>query len=430
MIAGAAIAVGVLVAGAMVAGVGAVAADARERPKTTTERATVTAHAGRARATRSVLGEVVDERSAPVKAAMVHLVFADRMQTTKTDGDGAFGFDDASDPILALSFVADGFLGARIDGAQLTETGDLFWSQKLLRAKAGTGRVAGVVVDDQGAPIRSFHVYSMTDAGAFSPEELTPEKARAMFEERHRSYRAMEVEDEHGAFTFELPIGRRTLLVDADGFRPDQGPHVVDIEDNGIASLRVVLERSNALLGVVTNKVTHAPITNAEIFVQGGGGSHGRTDASGRFALRSLPRARITVLVQAPGYRGLYVGGVHGDRSRDENAVVELTPLDDASGDPYHAPREFIGIGVSIDAHALGLLVTDVIRDGPAAGVVNKGDVIVEVDGLNLSGRSMYENAGAVMGDEGTRAHLTILRDGQRRQIDIERRRMISTPER
>jgi hypothetical protein len=378
-----------------------------------------------------VFGEVIDEKSMPIRDVAVRLVCAHRARTVTTASDGAFEFDDIDDP-LVLSFTAAGYGHVTVQGAELEKPGDLFWSQKLVRLKTGTGRVVGLVVDDHGAPVRTYRLISFIDVDPLHTPNLTGEQVRAAFEQRRNSYRAIEVNDPTGSFTFEVPVGRRTISVEADGFRPEKTTHVVDVVEADNTSVRIVIEHSNAVLGRVLNKITRSPISNAEIYLQGPdfraeSGPDGRTDERGSFELRSLPSSRVSILVRAAGYNSLRVGGVHGDRSRDEQVTIELTPLDAAAGDPEKAPREFVGIGITVDEHALGLVVTGVMPDGPAAGL-ETGDIIVDVDGMTLAGRSTYEGEAAIMGDEGSRTRITLLRSGQQMHFDIERRRLLSPP--
>jgi thiol-disulfide isomerase/thioredoxin len=370
--------------------------------------------------TRVVRGVVINERAGPINEATVRIVLTDGALTTKTGADGRFVFTEVHGPVLGMSFTADGYGDARLDGREL-KGGPPFLVQRLLRKRTGLGHVAGVVVDENGAPIREFKVLSFVEDGKWLDTTLpSHERAEAM-KRRHESYRKIDVDDEHGTFTFELPTGHRSIGVIADGFRRDREAHVVDVMETEVASVRVVLEHSNELRGVVTDTVTHQPIKDAAVYVQNAIGSFADTDDLGRFAVRSLPRMRYTVLVDAPGYFGLYVGGFHGDSDRNETLNVELNPDPGPRRKPGSlkvGPREHVGVGINVAEDPRGLLVSAVAPDGPAIGVLTKGDIIVEVDGEKLPGRNQYESTSIVGGAEGTEAHITVLREGKR--VDVE----------
>ncbi|MFM1801926.1 MAG: hypothetical protein RJA81_1278, partial [Planctomycetota bacterium] len=84
----------------------------------------------------------------------------------------------------------------------------------------------------------------------------------------------------------------------------------------------------------------------------------------------------------------------------------------------------FVGLGVELKDDPNGLLLTGVIRGGPAwdAGI-KSGDVITRVDGLSLQGMGLDQAASYLQGMEGTSVELTLARDGQiTRQLRLIRR--------
>ena len=84
-----------------------------------------------------------------------------------------------------------------------------------------------------------------------------------------------------------------------------------------------------------------------------------------------------------------------------------------------------IGITISQDEKTKQLLVIAPIEDTPAfrAGILAK-DTILEIDGKNTKGMDTNDAVSLIRGKAGTRVKLTILRNGQKKQFDIQRARI------
>ena len=84
-----------------------------------------------------------------------------------------------------------------------------------------------------------------------------------------------------------------------------------------------------------------------------------------------------------------------------------------------------IGITISQDEKTKQLLVIAPIEDTPAfkAGILAK-DIILEIDGKNTKGMDTNDAVSLIRGKAGTRVKLTILRNGQKKQFDIQRARI------
>ena len=82
----------------------------------------------------------------------------------------------------------------------------------------------------------------------------------------------------------------------------------------------------------------------------------------------------------------------------------------------------YVGIGVQLEEEGGQVLVSSPIEGSPAeeAGV-EPGDVIVAVDGEDVTGEDTAGIVSKVKGEQGTGVELTIFRDGQRRTFDLER---------
>lgn len=106
----------------------------------------------------------------------------------------------------------------------------------------------------------------------------------------------------------------------------------------------------------------------------------------------------------------------------------------DAVGDPYTvyqtpAQREisdtdlrgsFDGIGIQVDMKDNRLTVVAPIEGSPAeAAGFRPGDVVVEVDGKSLAGKTLNDTVGLIRGQRGTPVTLTVLRPGETEPLQI-----------
>ena len=106
----------------------------------------------------------------------------------------------------------------------------------------------------------------------------------------------------------------------------------------------------------------------------------------------------------------------------------------DAVGDPYTvyqtpSQREindtdlrgsFDGIGIQVDMKDNRLTVVAPIEGSPAeAAGFRPGDIVLEVDGKSLSGKTLSDTVGLIRGPRGTSITLTVLRQGTTDPIEI-----------
>lgn len=136
------------------------------------------------------------------------------------------------------------------------------------------------------------------------------------------------------------------------------------------------------------------------------------------------------------------------DEDIDEEAMTEgmYAGIVDALGDPYstyYTAEEwqsimeetegvYYGIGayISIDNVTNCAMISGVIENTPAqeAGL-RENDIIYQVEGESTQGLELSEVVSRIKGEEGTKVHLTIYREGAEDylEIDVERRK-IETP--
>ena len=80
----------------------------------------------------------------------------------------------------------------------------------------------------------------------------------------------------------------------------------------------------------------------------------------------------------------------------------------------FDPETNYVGVGVTIQAHRQGALVTDVNLKGPAfAAGIRMGDLLVSADGHSLSGMDVSEISALLRGEAGTAVTVEVLRDGE-----------------
>ena len=128
-----------------------------------------------------------------------------------------------------------------------------------------------------------------------------------------------------------------------------------------------------------------------------------------------------------------YVMNEHPDML--EGAIQAVTDTLDAHSD-YFTQEEmtqflssvesaYVGIGVTVQKHDEGLVVTEVNPIGGAfeAGVL-AGDIICDVNGQSIAGFSLDEATVLIRGEAGTTVDIKIKRDGNEILLTVERRKL------
>ena len=117
--------------------------------------------------------------------------------------------------------------------------------------------------------------------------------------------------------------------------------------------------------------------------------------------------------------------------------------LVDSLGDVYSCyftPKEYqslqqqttgvyfgIGAYVSKDVESGACVISGVIKDTPAeAAGLMEGDVIYSVEGKEMNGLELEEVVSYIKGDEGTKVHITIYRNGEPIEMELTRARVTS----
>ncbi len=129
----------------------------------------------------------------------------------------------------------------------------------------------------------------------------------------------------------------------------------------------------------------------------------------------------------------------------DAMADAIITALGDRwsyyiSAEDYQAYIEninnaYVGVGITItaqyddDGSFIGYLITEVLQNGPAeeAGVL-AGDILIRVDGTDVTQITLSETKGLVKGEEGTTVDLTLFRDDGEITLTVGRRTVTTVP--
>lgn len=128
----------------------------------------------------------------------------------------------------------------------------------------------------------------------------------------------------------------------------------------------------------------------------------------------------------------------------DDETLIEgaIKGYVSALGDPYttyytkeemdelmeETTGNYVGIGIymTLDIENKAIYVVKPMEGSPAekAGI-KAGDLITKVDGIEYSGEELDQASNAIKGKEGTKVKLEILSNGQTREIEVERRKII-----
>ena len=164
---------------------------------------------------------------------------------------------------------------------------------------------------------------------------------------------------------------------------------------------------------------------------------------SGKIAIKSEDNSSLSGLeATLASFRSVleekYMGEI------DDEALIEgaIKGYVSALGDPYttyytkeemdelmeETTGNYVGIGIymTLDIDNNAIYVVKPMEDSPAeeAGI-QAGDLIIKVDGKEYSGEELDQASNAIKGEEGTTVKLEILRDGETKELEVERRKIV-----
>lgn len=112
-----------------------------------------------------------------------------------------------------------------------------------------------------------------------------------------------------------------------------------------------------------------------------------------------------------------------GDRWSHYQSAEMYSLYQDAMSNTYVG----VGITIAVREDGQGLDILEVTADSPAleAGVL-AGDRLVAVEGTDIAGMTVSQVSKLIKGEEGTKVSLTVIRDEQKLELSVERRRIKS----
>lgn len=134
--------------------------------------------------------------------------------------------------------------------------------------------------------------------------------------------------------------------------------------------------------------------------------------------------------------RNNFIGTVPSDTVREYGAIRgALATLDDRyttfiepqsrALERDHMRGSFGGIGVSFTRNERGEIVLAPVPDGPAARAgVQRGDILISIDGIALPAPATFEDVARIRGEVGTSVTIEVLRTGQRLAFTIVREKI------
>jgi hypothetical protein len=354
-----------------------------------------------------IAGRVFDRSGAPLSGALVaasrelgYGVAEATAAAVLSGADGAFLLDDLGPGWWRITARA----GGRVPGvARRVAPG----TRDLRLTLEEGGRLRGCTTDaSSGAPVVSVTVHLFDVRSAL---RMVPRESRSSI-------------DPTGCWALDgVAPGPARVIVSAPGYAPSAQQDVEILEPGrGDAVADERLSAGGRLTGVVVSEATGAPIEGARIALEGQLESassalpalaEAATDAAGRFAITGLPR-RASILVAAAGHHARIVGGIEAA----SGATVGPITVALRSAQPDEEPRvDLAGIGVALAPHGDGFTITAVVADGGAARAgLSRGDVILGVDGQQVTDLGMSGAVEAIRGPEGTIVTLTVRRGGER----------------
>lgn len=428
---------------------------------------------------RVLLGEVTDAGGVGIAGAVVSVVTGEReVARAIADRDGRFSLEPFPEVVTSLTFSAEGWLPATVEGSAVPALVEAFWSQVL--APDPARRTITVRAGDELVANARIFLVEPLPARAAEAVAVSDEQGRA-FVGRDVAGALMAAHPAHGAAFVRddvatLPAGGslQVVIVDEDR-RPVAGARVLVRATGQVAATDPLAVATRVAQGRTDEAASDEqgvvlwPAAEGDVVVD--------VVAAGHRPARREERVRagrVTVvevrLDESPTVVGVVIDAASGEPvpgatvSSDAGGRLTASATTDAEGrfelagfdarpssltvrqrgystltvgsidgaasrlDPLRLELtkgrgdQVVGIGVTVGLQEGKVLVRSVEAGSPAeeAGLL-AGDVIAVVDGVTL-GTDLADVTGRIRGQPGTRVRLGVVgQTGARRDVEIER---------
>jgi hypothetical protein len=189
--------------------------------------------------------------------------------------------------------------------------------------------------------------------------------------------------------------------------------------DDGEANrgVRISLPLGGVMFGQVLDGDSREPIVGARVsldaatMTRANAIAASRTDVAGNYRLEGVPKGPFSLKIDALGYRARVVPALTSEPGRELERDFELQPAA-----PSEGGTEYSGVGMLLAATPRGVMIGSVFEGGPASRAgLEKRDVVVRIDGEDVSELSVPACVQRLRGPVGTRVSITVEREGHGR---------------
>jgi hypothetical protein len=177
---------------------------------------------------------------------------------------------------------------------------------------------------------------------------------------------------------------------------------LVTVEKDSVDLGEFILVPGRTIQGVVLMGGT--PVEGALVLVEGG--RRTQSDSLGRFIIKGLPTTELSLRAAAQAGRGAL------ELSADESDGLVMQ-LERGKGQGL--------IGLRFERKDTGLVVTELLPNTAAAEFLERGDLLLKVDGVEVFELSSEEVAQVLAGEIDSIATIVVRRAGESRTLELRR---------
>ena len=293
--------------------------------------------------------------------------------------------------------------------------------RELVVELTGQGALTVTVVDETGRAIDGADVRI---ARRTMPSWMYKRRSRKLNPALEATRKPMDAKALEGVARFDpLPSGEWSVVASAKKYSPSSSTVVVGSD---AAALTLTLGGIVTVSGRVTDALTGNPLKGVRVVARlphagRGGFARANTDAEGRYSMVTRPGQRQTLAFKKRGYVTYENNGVIGEVGEHLERDATLSIVDARRG----KFRSYVGIGAVLKKlDEGGVRIEKTIAGGPAAASLVDGDIVVTVDGEDVSDMPLKEVVERILGEEGEPVELEVQRDGEDQVVELERARM------